>query len=95
MNTALGNVSYSSNTDKKDFPETHEDAGRASGQRSVRDVGVACDPADVCGAPVDVFMMIIKDVFEVVSGGEVFDPSIVSAAAVKFIHKSEDNFSST
>ena len=40
----------------------HEDGGSAL-EGAVDDVGVACDPADVGGAPVDVFFADVEDVF--------------------------------
>src|SRR5689334_23992050 len=39
-------------------------AGRSHHQRAVDDIGVACDPADVGGAPEDVFGLIVEDPVE-------------------------------
>ena len=57
-----------------DFPEAvvfgpvgcalvHQDGGGAVEQRAVDDVAVAGDPADVGGAPEDVFLLEVEDVF--------------------------------
>ena len=36
--------------------------GRAIGERSIENIGVTGDPADICGAPVDVTIMIIEHI---------------------------------
>ena len=47
-------------------PFEHETGG-ALGQRAVHDIGVSGDPADVRRAPIDVAVMVIKDILKVVA----------------------------